>query len=75
MKQLVDKLDDLFIEALQIKDFAQTICDALQHNADEVQDGTHVLSAVNILVREFEKMVESIENLSRTVLNKTMIRK
>ena len=48
----------------------QTIRDAIQHNADEVQDGTHVLSAMNYLLAEFKKMTENIENLSQIVLLK-----
>lgn len=70
MNELLKKLDNLYENALNLKDFMQTIRDAIQHNADEVQDGTHVLSAMNILVQEFEKMTENIENLSQIVLLK-----
>lgn len=70
MNELLKKLDNLYENALNLKDFMQTIRDAIQHNADEVQDGTHVLSAINYLLAEFEKMTENIENLSQIVLFK-----
>jgi len=36
----------MFIKTLELKDFMQMICYVLQYNADEGQDGTHILPAI-----------------------------
>lgn len=69
MKELSEKLDNIFIKTLELKDFMQTICDALQYNADEVQDGTHVLSAIHCLLKEFEILTDDIENVNQKVMH------
>ena len=68
MDNLTHELDDLLENSFNLKDFIQTIRDAVQYNADEVQGGTHVLSALNCLLNEFENMTNKIETIGLDVL-------
>lgn len=63
MDKLTQELDDLLDNALNLKDFMQTIRDAVCYNADESQDGTHVLSALDVLLAEFKNMTDKIEDI------------
>lgn len=69
MYNFTQELDDLLDKALNLEDFIKTIRDAVCYNANEVQDGTHVLSALNYLLTEFEIMTNNIENINLKTLN------
>lgn len=63
MDKLTQELDDLLENALNLKDFIQTIRDAVCYNADESKDGTHVLFALDYFLAEFKNMTNKIEDI------------
>lgn len=48
-----------------MKDFLQTILDALQYNADEAKEGTHVLAALDKLLSEFTSFTDKLDEIGR----------